>query len=180
MESLKGKVLVSGGGLYDPNFRHTVVLIGEHDSWGAVGVVLNRPLATTVGEAAPPLAELVGGEEVLFHGGPVEPEQPVLLVEVDDPALLDVRVFGSVGFITGEIPTAVAPHVRRARVFAGHSGWGPGQLESEMQGDSWIVDPATDGDVFTDSPESLWRRILERKGPDYATIARIPFDPSMN
>jgi putative transcriptional regulator len=180
VESLKGKLLISGGGLYDPNFRHTVVLIGEHDAGGAAGVVLNRPLGTTVADAVPTLSALVGSGELLFDGGPVEPQQAVLLAEVAPPGALDVRVFDSVGFLTGEVPAAMRPLVRRARVFLGHAGWGPGQLEAEMEADSWIIGEPVADDAFTTSPEGLWRRVLERKGPPYADIARIPFDPSMN
>ncbi len=180
MENLKGRLLVSGGRLLDPNFRQTVVLIGEHDERGAVGVVLNRPLDVSVERAVPALAGLAGPGEALFRGGPVEPDQAVLLVEVADAGVLDVPVFGSVGFLTGDVPSAVQPEVRRARVYVGHAGWGPGQLEAELASDAWIVDDADAGDIFTAEPGSLWRRVLERKGPRYATLARIPFDPSMN
>jgi putative transcriptional regulator len=180
VENLKGQLLISGGGLYDPNFRHTVVLIGEHDERDAVGIVLNRPLEIAVEEAIPALADLAGPGATLFEGGPVEPGQAVLLVDVADPGILDVSVVGSVGFLTGEVSADVRPGIRRARIFVGHSGWAPGQLEAEMEGDSWILEPATPEDIFTDDPDSLWRRVLERKGPDYATLARVPFDPSMN
>lgn len=180
MESLKGKLLISSGGLYDPNFRHTVVLIGEHGEEGAVGVVLNRPLEATVEEAVPALADLVGPGELLFKGGPVEPRQAVLLAEVGEPGLIDVPVFGSVGFLTGEVPSYLESQVFRARVFLGHAGWAPGQLEAEMDEDAWIVDPATEDDIFTGSPEDLWRQVLKRKGPPYDLVARIPFDPSTN
>lgn len=180
MTSLKGRLLISGGGLYDDNFRHTVVLIGEHDAAGAVGVVLNRPLELTVEGAVPALAELVDPGEWLFQGGPVEPEQAVLLAELAQPGVVDVPVFGSVGFLTGAIPSDVRPDVRRARVFVGHAGWGPGQLEAELESDSWILEDATEDDVFTRSPDDLWRQLLERKGPPYSTMARIPFDPSTN
>ncbi|MEN8184542.1 MAG: YqgE/AlgH family protein [Myxococcota bacterium] len=180
MESLKGQLLISGGGLYDPSFRHTVVLLAEHDERGAVGIVLNRSLELSVEDAVPLLADLTVAGEALFEGGPVEPTQAVLLADVDDPEILDVPVLGTVGFLTGEVSAEVRPRVRRARVYVGHSGWGPGQLEAEMEGDSWILEPATAEDIFTDDPDSLWRRVLERKGPDYAPVARIPFDPSMN
>lgn len=180
MTRLKGRLLISSGGLYDQNFRHTVVLVGEHDAMGAVGVVLNRPLDMTVESAVPALADLVGPGDPVFQGGPVEPDQAVLLAELADPGHVDVPVFGGVGFLTGEIPATVRPHVLRARVFVGHAGWGAGQLEEEMESDAWIVEPATADDVFTPSPDGLWRRILERKGPPYTTMARIPFDPSMN
>ncbi|MEN8376858.1 MAG: YqgE/AlgH family protein [Gemmatimonadota bacterium] len=180
MDSLKGQLLISGGGLYDPNFRHTVILLAAHDEQGAVGVVLNRPLDVTVEDAVPVLSDLTVPGEALFEGGPVEPGHAVLLVEVDDPGMLDVQVFGSVGFLTGEVSAELRPRIRRARIYVGHSGWGPGQLEAEMGEDSWILEPAIADDIFTDDPDSLWRRVLERKGPDYVAVSRIPFDPSMN
>lgn len=180
MESLRGSLLISSGGLYDPNFRHTVVLVGEHNAEGALGVVLNRALNVTVEEAVPPLGYLVPSEEPLFRGGPVQPAGPVVLAELVRPELADILVFGSVGFLVGEVSDDVGPGILRARVFAGYSGWGPGQLEAEMTEDSWIVDPAIEDDVFTDSPDLLWSRVLERKGPEYRQMSRMPFDPSMN
>lgn len=180
MKSLKGKVLISSGGLFDPNFRHTVVLIGEHNEDGALGVILNRPLDLTVDAAVPPLGVLVGREEPLYQGGPVQPTSPVLLAEFAHVELADLPVFARVGFLVGEVPADLRPGVLRARVYAGYSGWGPGQLEREMVEDSWIVaDPVVD-DVFTDEPESLWKRILRRKGPEYHRLSEMPFDPRTN
>lgn len=180
MESLKGRLLISSGGLFDPNFRHTVVLIGEHNEEGALGVVLNRPMDTTVEEAVPALGSLVEPGTPIFQGGPVQPLSPVLLAELAHPELADILVFGSVGFLVGDIPEDVGPGIRRARVFAGYSGWGPGQLEAEMAQDSWILEPAQEEDVFTDAPDLLWSRVLERKGPEYRRLSRMPYDPSMN
>ena len=180
MESLRGRLLISSGGLYDPNFRHTVVLVGEHNADGALGVVLNRALDVTVEEALPPLSDLVPPGEPLFQGGPVQPDGPVLLAELARPELADILVFGSVGFLVGDVSADVQPSILRARVFAGYSGWGPGQLEAEMDVDSWILEPAQVDDVFTDEPDLLWRRVLQRKGPEYQQLSRMPYDPSMN
>jgi putative transcriptional regulator len=179
MESLRGRLLISSGGLYDPNFRHTVVLIGEHTADGALGVVLNRALNVTVQEALPALSGMVPPGELLFQGGPVEPASPVLIAEFASPDLADIPVFGSVGFLVGEI-SGLEPGVLRARVFAGYSGWGPGQLEAEMAVDSWIIEPAREHDVFTDAPDLLWSGVLQRKGPEYRRLSRMPYDPSMN
>lgn len=180
MESLRGQLLISSGGLFDPNFRHTVVLVGEHNEDGALGVVLNRALDVSVAQVVPPLAELVPPGEPLFQGGPVQPTSPVLLAELADPGLADLLIFDSVGFLTGEIAEDVGLSIIRARVFAGYSGWGPGQLEGEMAADSWIVEPARLEDVFTDAPDLLWSTVLQRKGPEYQRLSRMPYDPSMN
>ena len=180
MDSLKGHLLISSGGLFDANFRHTVVLVGAHDAQGAVGVILNREREVTVAQAIPLLAELTGAGESLFEGGPVAPREAVLLVESRNPSILDVPVFDGVGFLTGDVPTGVRAAIRRARVFLGHAGWGPGQLDAEVAAGSWILEPARAEDVFAKEPGGLWRRLLERKGPPFAALAKIPFDPSTN
>ena len=180
MESLRGRLLISSGGLFDPNFRHTVVLVGQHDAEGALGVVLNRALNVTVEQAVPPLAGLVAPGELLYQGGPVQPTSPVLVAELAHPELADIPIFGSIGFLIGEVSSDIEPGIVRARIFAGYSGWGPGQLEAEMEQDSWILDPAREEDVFTDSPDLLWSRVLVRKGPEYHHLSRMPYDPSMN
>jgi putative transcriptional regulator len=180
MESLRGRLLISSGGLYDPNFRHTVILVGVHNADGALGVILNQALEVTVQEALPSLSALVPPEEPLFCGGPVQPAGAVLLAELAHPELADILVFGSIGFLVGEVEAGIESNIVRARVFAGYSGWGAGQLESEMAVDSWIIDPAREDDVFTDAPDLLWSKVLKRKGPEYAALSRMPYDPSMN
>ncbi|MEX2531367.1 MAG: YqgE/AlgH family protein [Gemmatimonadota bacterium] len=180
MDSLKGRLLISGGGLYDAHFRHTVVLVGEHDSRGAAGVILNRALNTTVAEAVPALADLLEAEALLFEGGPVQPEEPILLVEAIHSDFLDVPIFGPVGFLTGEVSAELRHAIVRARVYAGHAGWGAGQLEAELEADAWILDEARTEYVFTAVPDLLWTNVLRRKGPEYAALSRIPYDPSMN
>jgi putative transcriptional regulator len=157
-----------------------VVLVGEHNADGALGIVLNRALNVTVEQVFPPLGDLVPPGDPLFQGGPVQTESPVLLAELADPELADILVFGSVGFLVGDVSPDIRPRVLRARVFAGYSGWGSGQLEAEMEVDSWIIEPARVEDVFTDAPDLLWSRVLERKGPEYKRLSRMPYDPSMN
>src|SRR5437764_12102943 len=85
METLRGSLLLAAGGLFDPNFRRTVVLIAENGADGALGFVLNRPAKARVQDAAPLLTGLVEPEAPLFVGGPVEPESGLVLVEFTDP-----------------------------------------------------------------------------------------------
>ena len=115
-----------------------------------------------------------------LRGRPVEANQAVLLVDAADPTILDVPVVGSVGFLTGEVSVNVRRAVHRARVYLGCAGWDPGQLEAEVDADSWIVEEPSEDDIFTADPGGLWRRILQRKGPPYAILAQIPFNPSTN
>jgi putative transcriptional regulator len=62
-------------------------------------------------------------------------------------------------------------------LFAGHSGWGPGQLDAEIAVGSWFVVDAAPDDPFTGSPEGLWRRVLARQGGIFSTVTA---DPSSN
>ena len=80
----------------------------------------------------------------------------------------------------GAVEAEAVRDVKRARVFAGYAGWGPGQLESELEQDSWIVEPPLPDDVFTSEPDRLWSSILRRKGGRFAMLALMPFDPSTN
>jgi putative transcriptional regulator len=180
VEQLTGHLLISNSNLLDPNFRRTVVLIGHHDDQGAVGVVLNQPLAVAVHDAVPPLGALVEPEEPLFDGGPVEPDSVVVLADFIDPSRAEVIAMGSIGFLPSEAGDDIGEAIRRARVFAGYSGWGPGQLERELDEDSWVVAPALPGDVFHAEPTRLWEDVLRRLGHGYDMLRLMPRDPSMN
>lgn len=177
---LTGRLLLSNATLFDPNFRRTVVLIGHHDEDGAVGVVLNRPLGLPVDTAVPPLSDLVAIGDELFEGGPVQPDAAVVIAEFSDPTRASIVAFGSIGFLPDEMDTEDRDAIVRARIFAGYSGWGPGQLEDELADDAWLVTEATDEDVFTPEPERLWERVVRRLGPGYAILQTMPIDPSAN
>ena len=181
MESLRGKLLVAAPSLQDPNFSRTVVLIAEHNDEGAMGVVLNRESEIEVEDAAPALAELVEPGALVHTGGPVQPTAVVIVAEFDDPGDAAALVLEEVGFVAADADfDTLETDVRRLRVFAGLSGWGPGQLESELERDDWIIEPATVEDVFAQDAEALWSAVLERKGGQYALVARMPLDPSLN
>jgi len=180
-ESLRGQFLVASPALLDPNFTRTVILIVEHNDEGAMGIVLNRPSMAAVAEAVPPLEDLVGDDEPVFVGGPVEPAAVVVLAEFEDTDAAAALVFGDLGFLRADAdPSVLESAARRFRVFAGYSGWGAAQLEAELAEPSWIVAPPELEDVFTDDPEHLWNAVLRRKGGQFALIATMPPDPSLN
>lgn len=180
MESLRGHLLIAGPGLVDPNFWRTVVLVGEHSDEGALGVVLNRTSETPVDEALPELAELVGDVGHVHVGGPVQPSAVVVLADFVEPPDASATVVESVGFLPAEVdPDSLGP-LRRARVYVGYAGWGPGQLDDELDEGSWIVEPALADDVFTDEPDALWSNVLRRKGGPFRVLAAMPPDPSRN
>jgi putative transcriptional regulator len=180
MESLKGHLLIAGPSLVDPSFWRTVVLIGEHSEEGALGVILNRASEAAVAEAVPEFAELVDDIGQMHFGGPVQPSAIVVLADFVEPERASSLVLDSVGFLPSEVDPDSLGELRRARVYAGYAGWGPGQLDGELEEGSWIVELALPEDVFTSEPETLWADVLRRKGGPFGVLALMPPDPSLN
>jgi putative transcriptional regulator len=178
--SLQGQLLVASPGLFDPNFRRTVVLVTEHTEDGAAGLVLNRPTESEVSEIVPALESLVDDGEPVFMGGPVQPNGVLVLGEFLDPDDAAVPLFGSLGFPSLDEPDEVVPLTTRRRIFAGYAGWGSGQLEDELAREDWILEEAQPDDAFTETPGELWADVLRRKGGIYELVARMPEDPSVN
>jgi putative transcriptional regulator len=181
METARGQLLIAGPGLLDPNFWRTVVLVVEHSDEGALGLVLNRPSETSVGEAVGELDELVDRDATLYIGGPVQPSGVIVLGRFEDPGDAVLLAFDDVGVLgVGASPEESAPGLRTGRAFVGHSGWGAGQLEEEIERGDWILEPARIEDAFCEEPRGLWSAVLTRKGGSYALVARMPADPSLN
>ena len=179
MDFLQGKLLVSSPSLLDPNFRKTVVLIAHHDEEGALGLVLSRPSDVAAVEAVPVLDGLPGADDPVFVGGPVQPEAFMVLAEFEDVDEAAAPIIDGLGFIPAHAePSDLA--IKRLRLFAGYSGWGSGQLEDELEEDSWIVVDAAAEDAFADDPDVLWRTVLQRKGGPFSLMENMPFDPGLN
>ncbi len=157
------------------------MLICEHSDDGALGLVLNRPGELVVGDVAPELSDLTGEEAVIDSGGPVQPDALLVLGEFADPSYAGMPVVGNVGLMgeSREISDLVGVTLR-ARAFAGYAGWGPGQLDAELERDDWFVAPAGIDDIFDPDPDELWSRVLDRKGGHFRVVARMPIDPSVN
>jgi putative transcriptional regulator len=173
-ESLRGNLLIAAPSLFD-YFRRSVVLVLEHSEEGAMGVVLNRTSETAVADAVPVLAGLAGQDELVHVGGPVSPESVVALGDFDDPSEAAAAVVGSLGLLD---PDRSHSAIRRLRVYAGYAGWGPGQLEGEIDEKAWVVEPALADDPFGEG--DVWSDALRRKGGGYALLATMPAEPSLN
>lgn len=178
----RGRLLVAAPALVDPNFHRTVVLMLEHNEEGALGLVLNRPSELIAAEAIPgDLGLALEDHGVVFRGGPVQPEAVIIVADFTDPGAAASMVFGTVGIVDPEADaTDLAGAVRSIRAFGGYAGWSAGQLEREIEEEAWIDAGPVVEDVFTDEPETLWNRVLDRKGGTWRLIARIPPDPTLN
>lgn len=183
MGSLSGHFLVASPQLVDPNFVRTVVLVIEHTPEGALGLVINRPTNKTVGEllsevgAAPPDCR-----RPLFLGGPVP--GPLMSIHCH-------RQWAEMEVIPGVFLSAKKANIdelirsddQKIKVFVGHSGWGPGQLDREMTEGAWLTATAQSEIVFSVDPE-VWTEVCRRIGRDFLGrtlgIRRFPPDPTVN
>ena len=183
MESLQGQLLVAAPRLSDPNFFHTVVLLVQHNEDGALGLVLNRPLAASVHQVWQQVAEspcLIEG--VIHQGGPCE--GPLMVVHADEDAS-DLRIADGLHFSTNKdaIERLVGSGDSPTRFFIGYAGWAAGQLEAEIETASWLAVPPKPEHIF-DEAEDLWQE-LHRAATRAAQSTWIPpeimpDDPSLN
>lgn len=182
MESTAGRLLVASPLLGDPNFERSVILMLEHDEDSALGLVLNEPTQTEVEEMLPQWAPMASRPGVFFLGGPVSYESVICLGEAlggDDESFH--RVIGNVGTVDlNQDPDDYPVELQEIRVFAGYSGWGRGQLESELAMDAWFVVDADPHDPFMANPDELWSMVLRRQPGMLSWLANYPTDPSLN
>lgn len=167
--------------LVDPNFNRGVVYLLEHDEGGTVGVVLNQPSHTPVGQVLPGWHDAVSGPAVVFNGGPVQPDGALCLgrLTTDGPGVR--QVVDGVGTVDLDGDVAVITGLTtRLRVFAGHSGWAPGQLEAELAEGAWWVVPGSPDDLFSAEPGTLWVRVLRRQRFPLNLVSTYPSDPLLN
>lgn len=180
--SLRGRLLVAAPPLVDPNFDRTVVLMVEHGDDGGLGIVLNRPSDTTVGDVFPEWHELVSPPEVVFSGGPVSTEAVIALARRRRRDIEGfVQILDDLGTIDlADDPLELGASLQALRVFAGYAGWAPGQLENELAEGGWFVVNLEPGDPFSAAPERLWRDILRRQRGRLALFSNYPEDATVN
>lgn len=190
-KDLSGHFLISELELADPNFVKTVVLMITHDENGAFGLVVNRQAEATLGDIVPEFANSPAAAIPVFVGGPVE-QQYIFLLHGG----LDGESEGAKQVVDGVVfePSfdAVAPHLMDAwsalgdgmatpvHLYAGYSGWGPGQLEGELEHGAWLVIPAGKSLVFHGDPEAAWTEAFGSLGDLYRIAAETGYRPSLN
>ena len=161
-----GVFLVAKRHLADPNFRETVVLVTQHGGGGPVGVIINRPTRLLLRSVFPENERLADSPEPVYFGGPVSPQLLVYAFRAND------RPEGALTVLPGLHlsfnPTLLAELLHRAnptsalRVFAGYSGWGPGQLQHEVARGDWYMVRADAETVFSKDPGNIWGEMLRR------------------
>jgi putative transcriptional regulator len=180
MDSTQGKLLLASPRLADPNFARSVVLMIQHNAEGALGLILNRPLEITVRQACEQsLGEECEVDEYLYQGGPCE--GPLMVVHGNEMAK-DADVLPGVFFTTekAKIEGLLKQQIALARYFVGYAGWSAGQLEAEMEIESWIVADAAPANIF-EGEANLWMKLMRgRVLGQWVDPSRIPDDPTVN
>ncbi|MCB1061865.1 MAG: YqgE/AlgH family protein [Verrucomicrobiae bacterium] len=176
--SLKGHLILADPALREPTFRHSVLLLTEHShDQGALGYILNRPLGKKVGDLLfePDFRELA--DIPVYIGGPVSTEH---------------LTFGSLGWSEADDALQFSTHLSAPqalsylaegfsiRAFVGYSGWSEGQLESELEQQTWITQLPEKRVLDTANIDTLWNRLLRELSPWHAIVADEPDDVSLN
>lgn len=186
-KSLRGQVLVSAKHLRDPNFYKTVVLMVEHGSDGAMGVVINRPSSILVTHALAGHFHLPESTDLVYCGGPVEPAGLIILHDVPDIEERQLEVVD--GLYLGCSAEAFEEVVNRTqddhpvvrfRVFSGCAGWAPEQLEGELARGDWLTAPASQDLIFEEDPYELYDVMLRKVSEAHPLLPRATGNPAWN
>lgn len=178
-----GDLLVATPVIGDANFERTVVLMLNHDEEGSLGVVLNRVSELAVAEALPRWAALVTPPGRVHVGGPVGDGGVLALARAGRRT--PERGWAELPMGLGAIDLSVDPdemggELESLRLFAGYSGWGPGQLRGELAVGAWWVFDSRPEDPFTFQPAELWWTVVRRQGGEFRMFAHAPDDPAVN
>jgi putative transcriptional regulator len=171
-------LLVASTVLTDPNYSETVLLVVHHGTDGSLAVALNRPTWVVPEEAFPEVPDLNSYGERLFFGGPMSPNQLLIVFESDDSLVDNSRPLLDGLFVTvdlavlDQLEPPILPDAPRVRLFAGHAAWNPGQIEAEISAGNWRVLPGATSRVFDASPDDLWQRMP--LGSSGVTAALLP------
>jgi len=184
---LVGKLLIAMPTLADPNFWHTVVLVGVHSTEeGAFGLVINRPLDVELSDILDELGEPVTTSRFpqVLAGGPVEPNHGFVIYEKGDIERDETALHVNGGITVSGSTETLANLARgdiesRYYLLLGYSGWYPGQLEREIEENSWLVAPLDTSIVFDTPLEERWTAALRTIGVDPGTLVDVGSgDPS--
>lgn len=182
-ELTKGSLLIASPEINTGLYFRSVVLICEHTPHGSFGLIINKPIDIELPEDLINLKNQENPNIQLRTGGPIQPNQMMLLHSEEtlaDQALKicdGVYLGGDMQFLQQALHNINGPHIRLG---FGYTGWNAGQLEREFLAGNWFLAPATARYVFEIEPEKLWQTVLREMGGKYATYSMIPEDLSLN
>ncbi len=154
-----GMFLIAGPNMPDPRFRETVILLVSHSWMGTQGLIINRKTKASLSEMLDEPENENAKAHPVYFGGPVGLGKMVFLVRHDKsleqarPVLEDIYLSGAPTLLEQMLPHKSEQELR---VYIGYSGWGPGQLEAEMERGDWHLLPANSEPIFSPNPDSVW------------------------
>jgi putative transcriptional regulator len=174
---LRGRFLLAMPGMGDPRFERSVIYLFAHDDEGSMGFIVNHPTeGLTLGEIATNLPDTVANTGLanlpVFVGGPVQPESGFVLFTEDEEAAEETPAIGVTQSLDILIKAAKGRGPAHMRLVLGYAGWGPGQLENEIQDNAWLICPGDEADIFSPEPQALYARMVERLGIDLAMLSQ--------
>lgn len=179
-ESLAGMMLLSHPVLKDRNFKRTVVLLAVHNPKdGAMGVIINRPLGRTLGEANDTFAGTPLADIPLYEGGPVETDRVIFAGWRRERGQLRFRLHFGIEKEFAEKLREEDPQVE-LRGFLGYAGWEKAQLEGELKNDAWAVSKVDADLLESEDGVSLWRAMIAGTSPDLRLLSESPEEPENN
>ena len=184
MQSLKGHLLIATPDLSSPIFSRSVILLLEHGEEGATGVILNKPTNATMTDLSGRIFdEGFEWDKPLHLGGPVV--GPLMVLHTVEE-MADREVIPGV-FQTLEatkVQHVIGHKTQPSLVVANYAGWSPGQLESEIESDSWLIMPARAEHIFWALGDDLWKATANEITITNLSVLlglrHIPADPSVN
>lgn len=178
---LEGQLLVAMPNMGDPRFARTVIYVCSHDAKGAMGLVINKPYP---GLTFPNLLSQLGIEPTIDNeiivrlGGPVETGRGFVLHSTDYLRQGSVTIDGDAGIgltATLDVLRAIASGTgpQRSLFALGYAGWGPGQLDTEIQDNAWLSAPADSDLIFAPELDNLWDQAVRKIGIDIAKLSTM-------
>jgi len=158
-----GTFLYASPELPDAHFSHTVVVIVTYSQDGAMGLIINRPTEIPAVDAVPDLKDSKGTLRPLYFGGPVDPTRILFMLRGGHPPKESLKVVDQV-FLSWTRDTLDEslkrdPSGRNIRMYAGYAGWGPGQLDGEINRGDWVLSEADPETIFADDPAKVWQGV---------------------
>ena len=184
MQTLKGHLLIATPHLQSPIFTRSVILMIDQNEEGALGVILNQQISTTMTDLSGKIfVEDFEWDKPISLGGPVASS---LMMLHTNESLADQEIIPGV-YITADgskVQELIEQRSEPSLVVANYSGWGPGQLDGELRADSWLTLPATFDHVFWTGEKELWKVVVNQVRAQKLTalvgVRELPPDPSLN
>jgi putative transcriptional regulator len=167
----KGVFLIADPRLNDPNFRESVILMTRHGGDGSIGVIVNRPTMQPLTDLLPDLPLPGKSSSTLFLGGPVSRTLLSWLIQTERPPQGMEGVLGNLYFsINAPPPAPLLKESKQLRVYTGYAGWGPGQLQAEIDRGDWRLLPADVSTIFQKDSETIWPELFRRSQERSVTL----------